>query len=79
MEPVFSPDKDTGEPPPFTSGTEHALLCSPDTRLLDNKNGEVDKARIVSGIIVTPVAAGKNPAAVILSIEPFNSRLLNKN
>ena len=47
--------------------------------LLDNKNGEVNKALIATGIFVTPAATGKKPAAVISSIEPSNSRLWNKN
>ena len=45
---------------------------------LDNKNREVDKARVATGIIVTPAAIGKNPSAVISSIETFSSRLWNK-
>ena len=61
------------------AGVEHALLRSPDNSPLDNKNGEVEKARFVTGIIVTPAATGKKPADVILSIGPFNSRLWNKN
>ena len=79
MEPVLSPDKEKGGPPPWTAGTEHALLHSYDTRPLENKNGEVQKARVATGIIVTPAATGKKPADVILSIGPFNSRLWNKN
>ena len=77
MEPILLPDKDKGGPPPHTAGTEHALLRSPNTMLLDNKNGEVKKYCVMTGIIVTPEATGKKPAAVILSIEPFNSRLWN--
>ena len=79
MEPVLSPEKEKGGPPHCTAGTEHALLRLSDTRPLDNKNGEVNKAHIATGIIVTPAATGKKPAAVISSIEPFNSRLWNKN
>ena len=60
-------------------GIENALLRSPGTSPLDNKNEEVNKARVATGLIVTPAATGKNPAAVISSIEPFNSRLWNKN
>ena len=78
MEPVLSPDKEKRGPPPCTAGTEHNLLCYPDTRLLDNKNVEVNKARVAIGIIVTPAAKGKKPAAIISSIETFNSRLWNK-
>ena len=33
----------------------------------------------MTGIIVTPAATGKKPAAFISSIEPCNSRLCNKN
>ena len=79
MEPVLSPDNEKGGPPPCTAGTEHALLRLYDTRPVDNKNGEVDKARVATGIIVTPAATAMKPAAVILSIEPFNSSLWNKN
>ena len=61
------------------AGIEHDLLCSIDTRPLDNKNGEVNKAHVTTGIIVTPTATGKKPAAVIFSIEPLNSKLWNKN
>ena len=71
-------DKEKGETPPCKAGTEHDILLSPDTRPLDNKNCEADKSRVATGIIVTPAATRKNPAAVILSIEPFNSRLWNK-
>ena len=74
MEPVLSLDKDKVGPPPCTAGIEHTLLCSPDTMLLDNKKGDVKKAPVATGIIVIPAAAGNNPAAVISSIEPFNSR-----
>ena len=77
IEPVLSPDKEKGGPPSYTTGTEHALFRSPDTRSLDNKNGEVEKARVAIGIIVTPEVTGKKPAAVILSIETFNSMLWN--
>ena len=76
---MLSPDKKTILPHPFTEGTEHALLRSPDTRLLDNKNVEFNKDCVATGIIVTPTATGKKPAAVISSIETFNSRLWNKN
>ena len=79
MEPVLSPDNEKGGPPPCTAGTEHALLRLYDTRPVDNKNGEVDKARVATGIIVTPAATAMKPAAVILSIEPFNSSLWKKN
>ena len=79
MEPVLSPDKDKVGPPTCTTGTEYALLRSPDTWTLDNKNGEVDKSSVTTGIIVTPAATGKKPAAIISSIETFNSRLWNKN
>ena len=79
MEPVLLPDKKKGGPPPFTTGIEHAILCSPDTMPVYNKNGEVEKSRVATGIIVTPAATGKKPAAVILSILPFDSRLWNKN
>ena len=79
MEPVLSPEKDKGGPPPCTEVKEHDLLRSHDTRPLDNKNGKVDKARVATGIIVTTAAAGKKPAAFILSIHTFNSRLWNKN
>ena len=72
MEPVLSPDKGNGGPPPCTAVIEHALLRLSDTRPLENKNGEVDKARVATGIIVTPSATGKKPSAVIFSIEPFN-------
>ena len=78
MEPVLSPYKEKGGTPPFTEVTEHAILCLPDTRPLYNKNGEVEKYCVATGIIVTPTVTGKNPAAVILSIEPFNSKLRNK-
>ena len=79
MEPVLSPDREKGGPTPCTTGTEHALLRSSDTRPLDNKNGEVDKARVATGIIVTPAETGKKPATVISYIEPFNLRLWNTN
>ena len=79
MEPVLSPDKEKVGPPTCTAGKENVLLRSPDTRTLDNKNGEFDKACVMTGIIVTPSSTGKKPAAVISSIEPFNSRLWNKN
>ena len=78
MEPVLSPEKEKGGPPPCTAVTEHALLLSPDTRTLENKNAEFDKARVSTGVIVTPAATGKKPAAVILYIETFNSMLWNK-
>ena len=65
METVFSPDKEKGGSPSCTKGTEHSLLRLPDTRPLDNKNVEVDKARVATGIIVTPTAMRKKPAAVI--------------
>ena len=71
MEPELSPDKEKGGPPPCTAGTEQALRRSPDTRPLDNKNGEVDKAHVVTGIIVTPAATGKKPAAAISSCYPL--------
>ena len=79
MEPVLSLYKDKRGPPPCTADTEHALLRSTNTSPLDNKNGEVGKARVATGIIVTPVATRNKPAAVILSIQPFISRLWNKN
>ena len=79
MEPLLLPDKEKVGLPPFTAGTEHDFLRSPDTRPLDNKNGEVEKSCVATGIIVTPAATGKKPADVILYIEPFNSRLWNKN
>ena len=72
MEPIFSPDKEKVEPPPYRAGKEHDLPRSPDTRPLDNKNGEVYKSRVATGVIVTPAATRKKPAAVISSIEPFN-------
>ena len=59
--------------------TEHALLRSHDTRPLDNKNGEAEKARVATGIIVTPAEMGKKPAAIISAIEPFNSMVLNND
>ena len=65
MEPVLSLDREKGGSPPCTAGTEHDLLRLPDTRLLDNKNGEFDKARVATGIIIAPAATRKNPAAVI--------------
>ena len=79
MEPVLSPDKEKVGPPPCTAGTEHALLCQPDTSLLKIKELEVDKARVATRIIVSPAETGKKADGVILSIEPFNSRLCNKN
>ena len=79
MEPVLSPYKEKGGPPPCAEGTEHAPLSWPDTSLLDNKNGEVEKYRFAIGTIDTPAATRKNPAAVILSIETFNSKLWDKN
>ena len=79
MEPVLSPYKDKGVPPPCTAGAEYYLLSLPDTRPLDNKNGEVDKARVATGIIVAPTSTGEKPAAFVLSIDTFNSRFWNKN
>ena len=58
MEPVLSPDKEKVGPLPCTAGTEHYLLLSPVIRPLDNKNGEFDKAHIMTGIIVTSAATG---------------------
>ena len=72
MEPVLSPDKVNGGTPPCMAGIEHALLSLSDTRPLENKNGEFDKARVATRIIVTPAATGKKHSAVIFSIEPFN-------
>ena len=51
----------------------------PYNRTVDNKNGEVNKARVAKGIIVAPAATGKKPTVFISSIEPFNSKLWNKN
>ena len=51
----------------------------PDNRPLDNINGEVDKARVATGIIVTPEVTEKKIAVVVSSIETFSSRLWNKN
>ena len=79
IEPVLSPYKEKGLPPPCKAGIEHAILRSPDTRLLDNKNGKVEKALVATGIIVTLAAAGKKPDAIVSSIETFNSRLWNRN
>ena len=79
MKPVLSPDKENRRPTPYTTGKENDLLRSPDTRPLDNKNVRVDKACVVTGIIVNPIVTGKKPAAVISSIESFISRLRNKN
>ena len=72
MEPVLSPENYKGGPPPCTTVTEHALLLSPDTRPLDNKNGDIEKARVATGMIVTSAEMGKKPAAFISSIEPCN-------
>ena len=58
IEPLLSPDKEKGRPAPYTEGTKNSLLLSPDTRPLDNKNGEVNKARVATGIIVTPCSDG---------------------
>ena len=65
MEPVLSPDKVNGVPPPCTAGIEHDILRLSDTRPLENKNGEVEKACVATRIIVTPAVTGKNPDAVI--------------
>ena len=79
MEPVFSPYNEKGGPPPCMAGTEHAILNLPDTNPFDNKNGKVYKARVATGMIVTPAATGKKPADVISHIEHFNSRWWNKH
>ena len=79
MEPVLSPYKEKGGPPPCTAGIEHYFLHLSDNRPLDNKNIEVKNSCAATGIIVTPVATGKKPADVILYIEPFNSRFWNNN
>ena len=60
-------------------GIEHALLRSPGTSPLDNKNEEVNKARVATGVIVTPAVTRKNLATFISSIEPFNLKLWNKD
>ena len=77
MESVLSLDNKKGVPPPCTPGTEYDILCLPKTRPLDNKNGEVEKACVVKGIIITPAAKRKKVADVISSIDHFYSTTLN--